>query len=705
VPRPFDFVHGHSRGSNLRKVFRLLGLITLFPAVLLHPLRVSAAQPEVPLLRLGVVQDGVGRGLPGVEIVVYSLGVSAGAPLAVLLTDDRGRFSLEGVGTGSFLLALNKPGYPIRLAQANSRLLALLQIRLGPATQAAPEAGTPSESMDWVLRLPRTDILKEEEPQIPGALAAPGGETIKAGFAGSAGSPAVPGPGRLPVSGEVNQWFTSSLAGTGGSAEAPESSGRATTVQVGGDLFGRGDWEVRGLAESLNTEGAGIGSGGLGGDQGANRLRVAMRYNVSPEDSLQVQARFDRDSYRSDADAADFVPANQAVRTMGYQANWTRSMGKAKGLQVTTGFVHAQARVPEAIEAGAVAGAPGGDELRDWHWNAQAGYHLQLPREHHLSLAARTRIYNYDQHDAGWILTPIRADLTMLDSGPRGWALSLSGEDSWQLSQPLSLILGLDTHVTEGTDRSVIVVPRVGARKEGEQSTLQGWILVRTDNLGGVASRQGGSNERGSPEPETLGFRAEILQKFQGDWVLSGHIERNPLGASALLGLPGTADASPQERMLVTDPSAWSQEAGISVTKSLKGVEGSLESDHGRVMGKMAGSLTEAPVAVLEDGGVRYLALKVTANVLKSDTRVRLDYTRLDGQQVDPAAGASLSASRVDLLILQPIPFVSNRGVGSWKLLLGFQSVARDPGSRTEMPEEELPEKINRFSGGVGVTF
>jgi hypothetical protein len=665
---------------------------------------VSAAQAEAPLLQLGVVQDSVGHGLPGVEILVYSLGASAGAPLAVLLTDDRGRFSLEGIGTGSVLLALNKPGYPIRLAQANSRLLSLLQIRLGPETKAAPQVATPGDSMDWVLRLSRTDILKEEEPQIPQPSAAPEGESGKTGLA-SGSSSAVVEPGKLPVSGEVNQWYTSSLAGIGGRPEAPDSSGRATTVQVAGDLLGRGDWEVRGLAESLSTEGAGIGSGGLGGDQGANRLRLAMRYNVSPEDSVLVQARFDRDSYRSDADAADFVPANQAVRTLGYQANWKRSMGTAKGLEVTTGFLHAQARVPGGIEAGAEAGALAGDELRDWHWNAQAGYHLQLAREHHLSLAARTRVYSYDQRDAGWILTPMHSDLTMLDSGQRGWGLSLSGEDSWQLSQPLSLILGLDTHVSEGIERSVIVVPRIGARRAGEQSTLQGWILVRTDNLGSVESRQGDSNGRGGPESETLGFRAEILQKFQGNWVLSGHIERNPLGASALVGLSGAADSSTQELMFVTDPSAWSQEAGFSVTKRLRGVEGSIESDHGRVMGKMAGSLTEAPVLVLEDGGVRYLALKVTASVQKTDTRVHLDYTRLDGGQGDPAAGAPLSASRVDLSILQPIPFVSNRGAGSWKILLGFQSVSRDPGSRADMSEEALPDKINRFSGGVGVTF
>ncbi|MCI0409610.1 MAG: TonB-dependent receptor [Acidobacteria bacterium] len=598
-------------------------------------------------------------------------------------------------------MALNKPGYPVRLAQANSRLLSLLQIQLGPDVNPALGENSSSDSMDWVLRLPRTDILKEEDPQVPEPFVSHDGGGGKTGFTGSGSPPIALETGRLPVSGEVNQWYTSSLAGMGGSPQAPGSSGRATTVQVAGDLLGRGDWEVRGLAESLSTEGAALG--GFVSDQGANRLRVAMRYKVSPEDSVQVQARFDRDSYRADGESEAFAPSSQAVRTLGYQANWTRNLGKDSGLQVATGFIHAQASVPWDVEAGSGSGERG-DELRDWHWNAQAGYRLQLPRAHRLSLAARTRVYNYDQRDAGWILAPIRPDLSMLDSGQRGWGLSLSGEDTWQLSQPVSLILGLDTHVSEGMDRNVILVPRIGARKQGEQSTLQGWVLVRTDNLGSD-SRQGGFIGRGATESETLGFRAEILQRFQGNWVVGGHVERNPLGASAILSQPGISDPSTPEVMLITDPSAWSQEAGFSVSKSLKGVEGSLESDHGRVVGRMAGGLTEAPVLVLEEGGVRYLAVKVTANVQKTDTQVRLDYTHLTETEVDETAGTALSASRVDVVILQPIPFVSNRGAGAWRILLGFQSLSRGPGSGTEPLENAMPEKINRFSGGVGVSF
>jgi hypothetical protein len=89
----------------------------------------------------------------------------------------------------------------------------------------------------------------------------------------------------------------------------------------------------------------------------------------------------------------------------------------------------------------------------------------------------------------------------------------------------------------------------------------------------------------------------------------------------------------------------------------------------------------------------------------ETDTQVRLDYTRLAGTEVDETAGTTLSTSRVDLVILQPIPFVSNRGAGAWRILFGFQSLSRGPVSGTETLENVMPEKINRFSGGVGVSF
>ena len=636
-----------------------------------------------------MVQDALGRGISGVEILVVALGDPAASP-STLISDERGRFSLESLGPGNFLLALNKPGYAIRFAQANSHLLSLLRIRL--SVDDSIRAGSDSAaSMDWVLRLPRSDVLKEEAPSVA-VQGAEQPEEAAASRSTAALSVA------LPVRTELNQWYTSSLS-SAGDPQSPGSTGRSTHVQVRGDLPGKGDWEVRGLSESVNTEGQNpIGRYGL--DQGANRLRLAMRYSLSPSDSLQVQARFDRDSLHSDNEMDAASPANQAVRTLGYRASWVRSLGEDSRLDVAMGFLDSRARVPGPFEPSGAQNPD--DELRDWNWNAHAGYSFQLPGEHHLNLAARTRFYNYDQADTGWILAPLRGEITMLDLGQRGWAVTLSGEDSWRLTKPMSLILGLDTHYSAYGDRSLFIVPKVGARREVDRSMIQGWVMFRSESSGPSETSEVASS--GPSGSEAVGFRAEVLQRLPGEWVLGGHVERNPAG-NALLDDQAVAGISRGEGMVMTDATSWSQEAGMSVSKSIKGIRGSLESDQGWIVGRVAGGIEETPVLVLEQGGIRYLALKINASVEKTDTQVRLGYTRLAGDGAEADEGSAASASRIDVTVFQPIPFVSNRGAGSWRVLLGYQSLSALPGVAAEVEPGAPPERVHRFSGGLGVTF
>ena len=632
---------------------------------------------------LGAVHDELGRGIPGVEILVFALGGPSAAPAVTLVSDERGRFSLENLRPGNFLLALNKPGYSIRLAQANSRLLSFLQIRM-EENGASPDIGKARDDpMGWVLRMPRSDVLKEETSKVTGDSGA------------SASGPLATRAGPLPVRTELSQWYTSSLPGAADS-QGMGSTGRSTNLQVRGDLPGKGDWEVRGLTESLST----AGQDDVGRyDQGANRLRLAMQYHLTPADSLQVQARFDRDRLRADADVDAALPASQAVRTLGYHANWARSIGEDSGLDVAMGFLDARARLPAPAES--TAPQEVANELRDWNWNARAGYHFPLSQDHHLSVAARTRYHSYDESDQGWMLTPVRGELTVLDMGRRGWGVTLSGEDSWQLTKPLSLILGMDTHYSEYGERSMFVVPKVGARRQGDHSMVQGWVLFWAEPMSSAGARGDSGGQIGA---DGVGFRAEILQKLPGEWMLGGHVERNPAGGD-LLEDPGLAGIGRAQGMVMTDATAWSQGAGISVSKSLKGIEGSLESDHGRIVGRVAGGIEEMPVLVLETGDLRYLALKVSANVEKTDTQVRLDYTRLAGQSAELDESAPPSASRIDLLILQPIPFVSNRGAGTWKVLFGYQSLSTVPTLATDADADTPSERIHRFSGGIGVTF
>lgn len=637
------------------------------------------------------VLDLVGRGVPGVEVLVFPVGVSEG-PAAVLHTDSKGRFSLAALPAGSYMLALSKPGYRIHLARVNSTLLSLLSIHL-VSEAAAGKPGPAPGKMDWVLQLPTADVLKEEDAapvrisQTPSAPAS----APPQGFV----SPAAADRGhRLPVRGDVNQWYTSTLAALGAGVQAPESTGRRTDLQFGGELQGKGSWDLQGMARTLSTDGGVAAQAGSETDQGSNRVKLGMNYRLTPADSIVFQARFDRDRYRADGFPGEIVPADQEVRTLGYAANYTRKVNEAHRWGVGTDLVRAQARMPQPSADPVPVPDTAGD-LTDWRWSAAADYQASLPRDHRISVAARTRIYRYEMRDEGWAVAPIQAGV--IESGERGWSLSFSGEDAWRVAGPVQLLLGLETHASEAWGKSLLLIPRVGARRESDSSLVQGWILVRSDGGGPEGRAQAAGDLPGS----ALGYHAEAARRFDGAWVVGGHVHRNALAA----GLPPSAEnpAPPAvPSALLADPDSWSQEIGFSVSKDLPGVRGTLESDGGKIVGRVGRMLGEAPVQSLRDGSARYLALRASASVLKTDTLLHFDYTRLDGTE----APGSEASSQVNLIVFQPIPMVSDRGAGSWRVLFGYQGVTLEAHPQDAgLPDSEAPGKVHRFSGGVGVTF
>ena len=626
--------------------------------------------------------------MPGVEVLVFPVGES-GAPAAVLHTDLKGRFSLAGLPAGSYILALSKPGYRFHLARVNSALLSLLSIRL--ASEGAggkPEAA--AGTMDWVLRLPTDDVLKEEDAvPVPSAATPPAPVSLPQGPAPFA----APDHGhRLPVRGDVNQWYTSTLAALGAGAQAPESTGRSTEMQFGGELQGRGSWELQGMARTLST-GPAAPRTGSETDQGSNRVKLAMNYRLTPADSIEFQARFDRDRYRSQGLPGQVAPADQEVRTLGYAANYTRKVNDAHRWGVGTDLVRAQATMPQSSSA---LPAPEAEDLTDWRWSAAADYQASLPRDHRISVAARTRIYRYKMRDEGWAVAPMQAGV--IESGERGWSLSFSGEDAWKVAGPVQLLLGLETHASEAWGKSLLLIPRVGARRESASSLVQGWILIHSDGGGPEGGPQGGGSDFSG---SALGVHAEVARRFDGDWVVRGHVHRNAL-VSGLTMPAGNPVPQTIPAAVLADPDSWSQEIGFSVSKDLRGVRGTIESDGGRIVGRVGSMLGEAPVQSLRDGSARYLALRASASVLKTDTRLHLDYTKVDGSETP----GSETSSQVNLVVFQPIPLVSDRGAGSWRVLFGYQGLTREAHPQdAPLSSPEGPEKIHRFSGGVGVTF
>ena len=645
------------------------------------------------------------------EILVFPVGPRpANDAVGASRTDPRGRFELSDLLPGSYLLALNKPGYQVLLAQVNTRLVSRMTLTLAPGAARTTAPSLPDrDSMDWVLRMPRTDVLKEWENGREAATEGPPDEPSGPGRVSSLPMNEAAGraPARLPINGEVRQWFTSGFPFSDRGSDSAGSTGRTTAVDVSGSLGERGGWRVGGLTGSLVT-GPGVpGADGVENDQDANRLRLAMRYEVGPEDSLRFLARYERDRFRGESLWAGPAPGDQEVRTWGYQADWSRRGDEGQALKMNLGFLHALGRNPDAaIGPDALEGAADDSFLQDRRWNAGAAYGFSPNPRHRVSVQARSRVYRYDQRDEGWILVPVQPSLSVAETGERGWSVSLSGEDSWKISDPLGLTLGLDYHRAGSVRRASTLVPRFGARREGKQTVVSAQILLRFDELSDTFSgRDFGAGSWTSDAGRELGYRAEVLHGIGTTWKVGGHAELNPIRLEADdPGWDSPIHPADSDVLLLVDPLAKTREIGIQVRKRFKGLQGSLESERGRIAGRVATRLESAPIRLLGEGEVEYLSLKATASLLKTDTEVRLDYHRLAGSDNSSPPEETSRASRVDLLLLQQLPRLGHRRSSDWRILFACQTLDRERAAVSSAAGPSL-ERIRRLSGGVGVTF
>ncbi len=476
-------------------------------------------------------------------------------------------------------------------------------------------------------------------------------------------------------------------------------------MRFDGDLLGRGNWRVGGILGTLST-GEGPASSAAGErDEGAGRLRVAMDYELGPEDSIRFRARYDRDRFRSDSPAGRLIPAEQEVRTLGYQAGWIRKMDHGGGLEMSMGFVQALGRTPGDFPGpDPLPGSEGDRLLQDRLWNAGAHYGVNVSREHRVLVRARTRFYRYEQRNDGWVLAPVHPDLSSQEAGERGWSVSLSGEDAWKISDPLSLTLGLDYHRAGSPELFSTFVPRLGARLEGKQSVIQGQVLFRLDMPEAIygGPRAAGSAPSGGG---SLGYQAEILHRLGRSWTVAGHAERNPLDPEEGYGWLDPGGVADPGGLLLADPASVTEEIGIQISKKLRGVEGTLGTDQGRVRGWVAVRLDGAPIRMLGEGDVRYVTMKASASVPRSETEVRFDYRRLYGLETFPGFGEPCRAARFDLTVLQQIPLLGKRLPADWRVLLAYQTLTRDESDPGEATTDLSPEKVRRLSGGVGVKF
>jgi hypothetical protein len=220
----------------------------------------------------GLVKDDAGSVITGASVLAM------GETLAMVRTDDRGRFTLR-VPPGDYVLRATREGYisryrePVRITAGEpvTRVITLTRANASASTTplqlagmgaAVPEAATPEPAAAaeppaaasegshseaaWRLRhLPRT-VLRDQSPMV--AIwdddASPWSASLSESLAANAGRAAASFLGTADFNGHVDFLTMSSLPGSGPISPVDWPRGVAYVV-VGAPVSDRGDWSVR----------------------------------------------------------------------------------------------------------------------------------------------------------------------------------------------------------------------------------------------------------------------------------------------------------------------------------------------------------------------------------------------------------------------------------------------------------------------------
>lgn len=119
----------------------------------------SEGVPDARPLLTGVAVDALGRGVPGVDIVLSSQEGGLGAAQHTVRSDENGRFIVGGLTPGAYRVVAIKGGYSILVGKIDTLLRDSLELVLRPSGQAGPPGSQPVDA-SWILRLAARDRLE-----------------------------------------------------------------------------------------------------------------------------------------------------------------------------------------------------------------------------------------------------------------------------------------------------------------------------------------------------------------------------------------------------------------------------------------------------------------------------------------------------------------------------------------------------------------
>jgi hypothetical protein len=657
---------------NLRTPSALALAAWLVPA----PAPASSAQDHLG----GAIYDVAGNPLARVQVMLGR----AGSEVLFSQTESDGRYRFDGLMPGSYFLYASKIGYRAVLLPVNTVASTTLDLTLRLLGEPAPEGNGSSlpEDETWVLRVPARDVLRET-----GAAGLPVAPA-------SAGEEAEAVDRRFRA--EVQQWFSVPLgAPTSGSDLLDE--GRNTAIHVDGRVAEAVGWSVEG--GSQRTSAAFEEAPLRGVDAASHEVQVNVNVQPDAKNRVDISAWYDQDDQVYGVVGLD-DDAGRRSQVWGYGASWSSRVGSSD-VDLHLGYGVANL---DALRATRLVGGP----LADQQWSAVGAVSLSPGSGRALRLGMRASLSQHDSDATRLTLGPDpRVASSPVANGRRGWAVNLFGNESFEVSGPLAVDVGIDLHHL-GYDQPVsFVLPQAGITyRPGRSDTLRAAVLMKLADGGGQPA--GGADPPGGAA--SLGYLMAWERRLAGHLTVSLAAAVRPYAQERLASADYVAfDPATGQALFLSDGNATSREGSLQVETRFSIAQVSTGVRYGEARGSLISYLPNGiPSGALALDDVRFLTASVRTAFLPTGTRLSIDFQRIRNEHLwlGEVSLVPLTYTGLDVIVQQEI--APDAGRGEWSLLFGFEA-ARSAADEEEGAEQlarlGVPDDLRRLSTGVAVRF
>lgn len=648
----------------------------------------------------GRVQDSSGGLIEG-AVVIISSGRMTGEVRTSITTAD-GSYRFTGLAPGIYQLMVVKAGYLSVGGRANTLLRSTLDFVLRPRTGNDPEV---ADDLDWVLRLPPRDILRDLESARPDdtvqsastwAAEGPVVDAVRAEPASSA-----PAQLELPLAGEVQQWFTSESPLDSGDGAGIDSSGSRTALRLAMRVGERIDLEVegeRGRADSSAT----VDQTYAGLTSSDDSVGLAVGYDIDGASRLNMQAAYGRDSLQLAGEPTGLYGLPQGERvTRSASTSWRTVMNDGGSVDVSALYMDSVDRAADFTEA---SGEP---DAVNRLWRAGGEYRKSLGEDHQVSVGFRARMLQLgESEDRALAVSRPISPVSLAGPLPAGWGLHLHGAEQWTITPMIALNTGLDYHRSLSYREAQHLIPQAGVTVSPLPSTR-----VRASMSYLIDSYSGAGSSAVPPSPVSrdrrVGYEVEVEQRLGRRTELTVGASSEPIAyqyADETPALPSLEDRP----IYVSDGQAESREVAVELTRRFRRLSASVGAVWGRVAGYYAVSLPGEPLLDLHRGEMRYVVTSVTARTDDSGTEIRIELRSLDESLPGADSLVPSDLSRLTVFLAQDLPFI-RIGETRWRFMLSAENnlgvVSHEAGDEGLPFRSRYSLAQNRLSGGVSVQF